>query len=108
MKLIIAIVNNDDSSTVQSALTEGGFFVTKLATSGGFLKKGNTTFFVGTNDDKVDGAIEIIKSNAKKRVEKEPTVPPTEMGEFFTPIMVDVLVGGATVFVVDVDRFEKI
>ena len=104
MKLIIAIVNNDDSSTVQSALTEGGFFVTKLATSGGFLKKGNTTFFVGTNDDKVDGAIEIIKANAKKRVEKEPTVPPTEMGEFFTPIMVDVLVGGATVFVVDVDR----
>ena len=108
MKLIIAIVNNDDSSTVQSALTEGGFFVTKLATSGGFLKKGNTTFFVGANDDKVDGAIEIIKANAKKRVEKEPTVPPTEMGEFFTPIMVDVLVGGATVFVVDVDRFEKI
>lgn len=108
MKLIIAIVNNDDSSTVQSALTEGGFFVTKLATSGGFLKKGNTTFFVGTNDDKVDSAIEIIKANAKKRVEKEPTVPPTEMGEFFTPIMIDVLVGGATVFVVDVDRFEKI
>ena len=108
MKLIIAIVNNDDSSTVQSALTEGGFFVTKLATSGGFLKKVNTTFFVGTNDDKVDSAIEIIKANAKKRVEKEPTVPPTEMGEFFTPIMVDVLVGGATVFVVDVDRFEKI
>ena len=108
MKLIIAIVNNDDSSTVQSALTEGGFFVTKLATSGGFLKKGNTTFFVATNDDKVDSAIEIIKANAKKRVEKEPTVPPTEMGEFFTPIMVDVLVGGATVFVVDVDRFEKI
>lgn len=108
MKLIIAIVNNDDSSTVQSALTEGGFFVTKLATSGGFLKKGNTTFFIGTNDEKVDSAIEIIKANAKKRVEKEPTVPPTEMGEFFTPIMVDVLVGGATVFVVDVDRFEKI
>lgn len=44
MKLIIAIVNNDDSSSVQTALTEGGFFVTKLATSGGFLKKGNTTF----------------------------------------------------------------
>ena len=49
MKLIIAIVNNDDSSDVQTALTEGGFFVTKLATSGGFLKKGNTTFFIGTN-----------------------------------------------------------
>ena len=108
MKLIISIVNNDDSNAVSTALTENGFFVTKLATSGGFLKKGNTTFFIGTNDDKVDNAIEIIKSHAKKRVVKEPAVPPTEMGEFFTPIMVDVLVGGATVFVVDVDRFEKV
>ena len=108
MKLIMAIVNNDDSSLVQTSLTEGGFFVTKLATSGGFLKKGNTTFFIGTNDDRVDAAIEIIKNHAKKRVEKEPTVPPTEMGEFFTPIMVDILVGGATIFVLDIDIFEKI
>lgn len=108
MKLIITIVNNDDSNTVQSALTENGFFITKLATSGGFLKKGNTTFFIGTNDDKVDKALDIIKQHARKRVVKEPTVPPTEMGEFFTPIMVDVLVGGATVFILDVDRFEKI
>ena len=52
----------------------------------------------------------VLQNYASKlgRVEKEPTVPPTEMGEFFTPIMVDVLVGGATGFVVDVDRFEKI
>ncbi len=107
MKLIIAIVNSDDSSTVQGALTEGGYFVTKLSTTGGFLKKGNTTFFVGTNDDKVEEVIRIIKKYSRKRVEKEPTVPPTEMGEFFTPIMVDVLIGGATVFVVDVDQFEK-
>ena len=54
MKLIIAIVNSDDSSAVQGALTENGYFVTKLSTTGGFLKKGNTTFFVGTNDDKVE------------------------------------------------------
>ena len=56
MKLIIAIVNSDDSSSVQAALTEEGYFVTKLSTTGGFLKKGNTTFFIGTNDDKVDPA----------------------------------------------------
>ena len=61
----------------------------------------------GTNDDKVEHAVGIIKENSKKRVEKEPTVPPTEMGEFFTPIMVDVLVGGATVFVLDIEQFEK-
>ena len=107
MKLIIAIVNSDDSSSVQGALTEGGYFVTKLSTTGGFLKKGNTTFFVGTNDDKVEDCISIIKAHSKKRVEKEPTVPPTEMGEFFTPIMVDVLVGGATVFVLNIHQFEK-
>ena len=99
--------NSDDSSSVQAALTEEGYFVTKLSTTGGFLKKGNTTFFIGTNDDKVEHAVGIIKENSKKRVEKEPTVPPTEMGEFFTPIMVDVLVGGATVFVLDIEQFEK-
>ena len=60
-----------------------------------------------TNDDKVEDCISIIKAHSKKRVEKEPTVPPTEMGEFFTPIMVDVLVGGATVFVLNIDQFEN-
>ena len=107
MKLIIAIVNSDDSTSEQASLTKAGYFVTKLSTTGGFLKKGNTTFFIGTDDDKVERAISIIKDNSKKRIEKEPTVSPTEMGEFFTPIMVDVLVGGATVFVLDVEQFEK-
>ena len=65
MKLIIAIVNSDDSSSVQAALTEEGYFVTKLSTTGGFLKKGNTTFFIGTNDDKVEHAVGIIKVNPK-------------------------------------------
>ena len=107
MKLIVAIVNSDDSASVQEGLTEGGYFVTKLSTTGKIKKKGNTTFLIGTNDDKVDDCISVIKAKAKKRVEKEPTIPPTEMGEFFTPIMVDVLVGGATVFVLNIDQFEK-
>lgn len=107
MKLILTIVNSDDSNEVQEALTENGFFVTKLATTGGFLKKGNTTFFIGTQDEKVDQAIELIRAHARKRVVKQATVPPSELG-VFAPIMVDVLVGGATVFVLDVDRFEKI
>lgn len=108
MKLIIAIVNTDDSLTVQEALTEEGYFATKLSTTGGFLKKGNTTFLIGTDENLVDRALEIIKANAQKRIEKEPTVPTSEMGEFFTPIMMDVLVGGATVFVLDVEQFFKI
>ena len=108
MKLIIAIVINDDSLYVQSALSENGYYATKFATSGGFLKKGNTTFFIGTEDVLVDKAIEIIKKHARKRVVKEPTVPPSEIGDFFNPVMVDVLVGGATIFVLDVEQFYKI
>ena len=71
MKLIIAIVNSDDSSSVQGALTEGGYFVTKLSTTGGIFEKRNTTFFVGTNDDKVEDCISIIKAHSKKRGRKK-------------------------------------
>ncbi|WP_249028741.1 cyclic-di-AMP receptor [Tannockella kyphosi] len=107
MKLIVAIINSDDSSFVQSALIDAGYFSTKLSTTGGFLKKGNTTFLIGVEALKVEHVLSIIEENAKKRVEKEPTVPPTEMGEFFTPVMIDVTVGGATVFVLDIDQFQK-
>lgn len=107
MKLIIAIVNGKDSSDVQTNLTKNGFFVTKLATTGGFLKKGNDTFLVGVNESKVDEVFSIIKDNAKKRTEKAPAVTPGDLSDFITPVMVDVVVGGATVFVLDVDNFEK-
>ena len=60
MKLILAIVNNDDSARVSSALTESGFGVTKLATSGGFLMVGNTTLLIGTEDHRANRAIDII------------------------------------------------
>ena len=53
--------------------------MTKLATSRGFLKKGNTTFFVGTNDDKVDALLKSLKQMPRSVSKKEPTVPPTEM-----------------------------
>ena len=57
MKLILAIVSSDDSATVQAALTKKHFPITKLATTGGFLKAGNTTFIVGVEDDKVEEVI---------------------------------------------------
>ena len=52
MKLIVAIINNDDSASVLSELTHKGYGVTKLATSGGFLKAGNSTLLIGTEDEK--------------------------------------------------------
>lgn len=107
MKLIIAIVNGKDSNEVSNNLTKNGFFVTKLATTGGFLKKGNVTFLIGVSENKVDEVFSIIKEHAKKRVEKMPAVTPGDLSEFISPVMVDVVVGGATVFVMDVDNFEK-
>lgn len=67
MKLLIAIVNNDDRAVVSSSLTREGFTVTKLYTTGGFLMVGNTTFLIGAEDDTVAKAREIIKEKSRKR-----------------------------------------
>lgn len=107
MKLIMAIVNSDDSGVVLSNLTKENFSVTKLATTGGFLVSGNTTFIIGTDDDKVDKAIEIIGKYSKKRKEVVPSSASYGMG-LYTSFPVEVVVGGATVFVMNIERFEKL
>lgn len=107
MKLILAIVNSDDSYEVQTNLSKNGYYLTKLATTGGFLKKGNTTFLIGTEDELVDKALEIINDNSKRRIVKEPITSFNDFGSFSAVQMVDVPVGGATVFILEVDKFEK-
>ncbi len=107
MKLILAIINNDDSAIAAASLTEAGFFVTKLSTTGGFLMVGNTTLLIGTEDKDVDVAIEIIK---KQCTTKKKTVAPTSsfgsgLQNFSLPD--EVTVSGATVFVLSVDKMEK-
>lgn len=104
MKLIMAIVSNDDAGNVTSALTDNGFWVTRLATTGGFLKAGNTTMIVGTEDDKVEHCIEIIGSQSERR--KEIVTAMGEMGRY-AEYPVEVTVGGATIFVLDVEQFRK-
>ena len=106
MKLIFAIVNNDDASSVSSALTKSGYSVTKLATTGGFLKVGNTTFLIGVDESKVDPVLSIIRKYSSKRTQMLPDMA-AYSGEFMTST-VEVTVGGATVFVTDVERFEKL
>lgn len=107
MKLIFAIVNNDDSSAVSSALTKGGFSVTKLATTGGFLMSGNTTFIIGTEDEKVDAVMKIIAEHSERRTQIVPSSSSFGVG-LYSSFPLEVTVGGATVFVVDVDKFAKI
>lgn len=109
MKLIIAIVQDDYSSELVESINEKGFRVTKLATTGGFLKSGNTTLIIGVEKEKVDLVIDIIKKLCKtrKQVVAAPS-PITETTGMFVPYPVEVEVGGATVFVVDVDQFIKV
>lgn len=108
MKLIFAIVNGDDSVSVSKALTKAGFFATKLASTGGFLSSGNTTFLICTDDEKVQNAIDIISSKSHKRTEFVQNTMTNFSGESFGSIPVEIQVGGATIFVTDVERFEKV
>ncbi len=107
MKLVLAIVSNDDSSEVISLLTSNKFQVTRLATTGGFLRAGNTTLIVGVEDDLVDKCIELIGSEAKRR---NGVVTVNESQDFgrYSSIPTNVLMGGATIFVLDVEQFYKL
>ena len=110
MKLIMAIVQDEDSTEVIEALTEENYRVTKLATTGGFLKSGNTTLMVGIEEEKVQSVIDVIKQICKMR--KETLVTPTTLisgeGGYMQQYPVQINVGGATIFVIDVDQFVKI
>jgi len=109
MKLVIAVVHADDAGPCSSALSEAGFTCTRFTTSGGFLQKGNATLVAGVDDARVDEVIELLRGCACERSEyMNPVSPLAEPAEFFVPFPVEVQVGGATVFVVDVGRFEKL
>jgi len=106
MKLIIAVVQDQAGNRLAKALMENNFRATKLATTGGFLKSGNTTFMIGTDDEQVEKALQIIKDNCGTR--EQLIVPTSPMGgnaDSYVPYPIKVEVGGATVFVLPVDQF---
>lgn len=108
MKLVVAIVQDKDSNNLANALVEGKYQATKLASTGGFLKAGNTTFMIGTEDNNVDDVLEIIKESCQSR--DQLVAPISPMGgnaDSYIPYPVNVKVGGATVFVLPVDQFER-
>lgn len=110
MKMIIAIVQNDDVNKLISTLRENGFSCTKLASTGGFLSSGNTTILSGVDDDKIDAEIEVIRKICKTKKKITAAMPPSSCCTVggYLPHTIEVTVGGAVVFVTPVDRFEKI
>lgn len=107
MKLILAIVNNDDSAVVSATLTRENFSVTKLSTTGGFLMIGNTTLLIGAEDDRVARAKEIINEYSKTRNKVSMTTDSLGRGLQKDGIGEEITVGGATVFVLNVESMDK-
>lgn len=108
MKMIIAIVQDQDSQELSDRLVENNFRATKLASTGGFLRAGNTTFLSGVDDDRVDEILEVIGHTCGNR--EQLVSPITSMGgsaDSYIPYPVEVEVGGATVFVMPVESFHQ-
>ncbi len=109
MKLIIAVVQDEDAQKLISTLMNEGFGVTKLATTGGFLRAGNTTLLIGTEKERVELALSLIEKvcKSRKQIATSPS-PVSGTAGVYMPYPIEVTVGGATVFVLDVEEFKKI
>lgn len=109
MKLITAIINKKDTSSVCDSLRDAGYYFTKLSSSGGFLRDGNTTLLIGVDDDKLEPALEVVRLHCKKRMEQAQMLMGTAgNASAFNYTAAKIMVGGATIFVSDIEHFEKI
>ncbi len=109
MKLIVGIVTEDDSRNLMEKLVEAGYRATLVSSTGSFLRQGNATFLIGVEEDRVDGVLKVFEKTCKKRVRELPPLPSflsrsTEQQSESTKVEI----GGAVVFVLDVERFIKI
>ena len=109
MKLVIAVVQGEDAQRAVEALGQAGISSTRISSTGGFLQQGNVTLLIGVDEEKVADAVQIIREKCRERSRYlTPVMPTSEPGDFLAAFPVEVQVGGATVFVVPVDSFEKI
>lgn len=105
MKMIMAIVQPKDSNRLRDAFIDARIGATKLSSTGGFLREGNTTFMIGIADERVPEVLEIIRKNAESR--EQYITPPGHMDNGAGAVPVNVQVGGATVFVLPVEQFLR-
>jgi len=109
VKLVVAIVHSEDASALVAALLDKEFRATRLQSSGGFLKQSNATIILGVEENDVDEVMDIVRANCTSRTQVVNPMPPImETGEFFMPYPLEVEVGGATVFVLPVERYERL
>lgn len=108
MKLVIAVTHDRDRSKITESLLRNGFKFTKIGSTGGFLREGNVTLLIGAEDKDVDRVLTIIGDSCKTRKQFVNVLPPDAgPAGLSIPAPVEVQVGGAITFVVDVERFER-
>lgn len=109
MKLVIAIVQDKDSDRLSNQFIEHNVRATKLASSGSFLRAGNSTFLIGIDDQRLGEVFQIIKHVSKKR--KKFITPPVTLDTHVEGMHNNyprrVNIGGATVFVINVEQFKQ-
>ena len=103
MKLIAALVQDQDADEVLGALTEIGCRATKIHTTGGFLRGSNNVILIGVEPGRMDQVLEVIKTRCHSRTQM---VHPSEAPYLSSPMEVEI--GGATIFVWDVERYERL
>ncbi|MBU5669851.1 cyclic-di-AMP receptor [Peptoniphilus sp. MSJ-1] len=107
MKLVIAIVQDVDSDNLISVLNQHKFRVTKISSTGGFLKSGNCTLLSGIEDEDYDRFMEIVEENSTTREVRRTIQPINIPGQAMIPVPITVKVGGATLFVMNVVDYKK-
>ncbi|MBA2248220.1 MAG: cyclic-di-AMP receptor [Chloroflexia bacterium] len=108
MKLILAVVQDEDTDVLTEALVSAGHRFTKISTTGSFLRTGNTSLIIGVEDAKIPGVLAIIQRSCRRRTQiAVPYSPALEPGLLYMPENFEVEVGGAVIFVANVARFER-
>ena len=108
-KLVMAIIHDEDAFHIMDELNNKGFQVTKLASTGGFLRAGNTTLICGVTEERIPVLIDVIEKKCKSRKQiTSVNAMNVNANESFAPYPAEVTVGGATIFVMNVETFRKV
>jgi uncharacterized protein YaaQ len=106
-KLLVVITADDEADALIRKLVERGYPATKVSSTGGFLRKGNATLFSGIDADDLENVLAIIRQQCQARTEYVPAQALPFPESIYPAEPVQVRVGGAIVFVLNVERFEK-
>ena len=108
MKLVLAVIQNEDQDALTAAVQAEGLSITRIGSSGGFLRASNITLMMAVEDNQIERALALLGKHCKRRTRHlRPWSPSREARERF-PSAIPIEVGGAAVFILDIERMEKI